>query len=232
MHSPPWILLSWQVSFHITPLHSALISITVFVTVLIEPHWGLCSLLYLLHCAMSSPLYNLIPPWCLVHRRELIDINPLRSCTVIIIPWSEELIVTTKFSPSPQALAEDLKVWLSSILNFLGLHFKVVSESSYVWLPSYFLSCWVQTCKSMHYRISHLERTLGYILSLLLLKMRKQGPRVLIQYYIEKCFQLYFIFAQYFYFLTCLKLNELKSWRMICDSDNDEARKLIIQKSV
>lgn len=117
MHSPPWILLSGQVSFHITPLHSALISITAFVTVFIRT--ALRSVFTPLSpsLAMSSPLYNLIPPWCPVHRRELIDINPLRSCTVIIIPWSEELIVTTTFSPSPQALAEDLKVWLSSILN-------------------------------------------------------------------------------------------------------------------
>lgn len=39
--------------------------------------------------------------------------------------------------------------------------------------------------------------------------------------------------AQYFYFLTCMKLNELKSYRMIYNSDNEESQEIDnIQKHV
>lgn len=32
--------------------------------------------------------------------------------------------------------------------------------------------------------------------------------------------------AQYFYFLTCMKLNELKSYRMIYNSDNEKSQEI------
>lgn len=51
--------------------------------------------------------------------------------------WLSLLFI--KFSPSPQVLAEDFKVWSLSIVNYLGLNFKVIYESNNLLLPPCFL---------------------------------------------------------------------------------------------
>lgn len=124
-------------------------------------------------------------------------------------------------------MPEDFQIWSLFLLHYLALNFKVISESSYSLLPPFVFS----KIESSHAKACitvclHLKRNLRYILSPLLLQMRKKGPSMLRQMIHLKMLPIIFYLLHNISTSWCMKLNELKSYRMIYNSDNEKSQEI------